>query len=244
MDDIYRAGEILPVYKPLFWSSFDLVYHVRKKYPGLKVGHAGTLDPMADGLMVLCTGKKTKIIQQIQDADKQYSGVIRLGGITESFDLEKPFIEGADPMQLFESEIKEVANTFLGLQEQIPPAYSAIKVNGERSFHLTNTGREAPLKARPIQIHSFLITDIKLPFIGFQLVCSKGTYVRSLARDLGEKLGVGGFLVKLTRTAIGEYSIKDANREFEGQLFGKAKAIQARVHQLHSDLNHESLPIH
>lgn len=206
----FEEGEILLFDKPLKWTSFDVVNKVRGTIKGKKVGHAGTLDPLATGLLVLCTGKKTKIIDQIQATEKEYLVTICIGKTTPSFDLETEFdsdrsIEGVDP--------KEVENTimgFVGDQYQVPPMFSAVKVGGERLYKLARKGKEVEIQPRLISIYSISITKTALPYVTFLVTCSKGTYIRSLARDIGHKLGVGAYLAALRRTRVGQFSIEDA----------------------------------
>ncbi|GHA57687.1 tRNA pseudouridine(55) synthase TruB [Pontibacter akesuensis] len=206
----FAAGEILLLNKPLDWTSFDVVKKVRNTIRVKKVGHAGTLDPLATGLLILCTGKYTKRIDEIQGQEKEYTGIIRLGESTPSYDRETEVTETRDSSHLTEAEIKAAAQTFVGTIEQIPPIYSAVQVDGKRAYDLARKGKAVELKPRTITIDAFDITSINGPEVAFRVVCSKGTYIRSLAHDLGEKLGVGGHLSKLERTRIGEYKLADA----------------------------------
>lgn len=245
MDEEYKKGQVLLYNKPLFWSSFDLVYHVRKLFPGLKVGHAGTLDPMASGLMVICTGKQTKNISTIQNADKAYAGIMALGGTTASLDLEQVWEPQNIPAHITLSDIENASKNLIGPITQLPPVYSALKINGERSFFLTNKGEEVQLKPREVNIFQLNITKWESPFIHFQVECSKGTYIRALARDLGILLGTQGCLVKLQRTRIGEFELTQARRDFDDQIFGKGKSIRNRVTTMHQNqFDLESLFLH
>jgi len=205
-----EEGVVLLLDKPLTWTSFDVVRKVKNTLRPRKIGHAGTLDPLATGLLILCTGKKTKDIDLIQAQEKEYEGTFRLGQTTPSFDLETP-VDGEQPYaHLTEDEIRAAAATFLGKIEQIPPVFSAVKVDGQRAYELARKGEEAVIKAKTVDIKVFDITRIALPEIDFRVVCSKGTYIRSLARDLGAALGSGAHLTRLVRTRIGEHRLADA----------------------------------
>jgi tRNA pseudouridine55 synthase len=206
----FEAGEILLLDKPLTWTSFDLVKKVRNSLRIKKIGHAGTLDPLATGLLILCTGKFTKKIEEIQAQEKEYTGTITIGATTPSFDLETEVDSTCDIAHITEEELRQAAESFVGVIAQIPPIYSAVKVNGERAYTLARRGEEAEIKAKNIEIKSFEITRIELPEVDFKVVCSKGTYIRSLARDFGAKLGCGAHLSKLVRTRIGNYKLEDA----------------------------------
>jgi tRNA pseudouridine55 synthase len=206
----FEAGEVLLLDKPLTWTSFDVVRKVKNTLRPRKIGHAGTLDPLATGLLILCTGKKTKEIDQIQAQEKEYEGTFRLGQTTPSFDLETP-VDAEQPYEhLTEADIQAAVATFLGKIEQIPPVFSAVKVDGKRAYELARKGEQAEIKAKTVEIKAFELTRIALPDIDFRVVCSKGTYIRSLARDLGVALGCGAHLTRLVRTRIGEYRLADA----------------------------------
>ncbi|WP_299757598.1 tRNA pseudouridine(55) synthase TruB [uncultured Pontibacter sp.] len=206
----FAAGEILLINKPLDWTSFDVVKKVRNTIRVKKVGHAGTLDPLATGLLILCTGKFTKRIDEIQGQEKEYTGVIRLGETTPSYDRETEVTETRDIGHLTEENIKAAARTFVGTIEQIPPIYSAVQIDGKRAYDLARKGKEVELKSRTVTIQAFDIISINGPEVEFRVVCSKGTYIRSLAHDLGQQLGVGAHLSKLERTRIGVYKLEDA----------------------------------
>ncbi|GAB3536852.1 tRNA pseudouridine(55) synthase TruB [Pontibacter brevis] len=210
MEYDFAAGEILLINKPLDWTSFDVVKKVRNTIRVKKVGHAGTLDPLASGLLILCTGKFTKRIDEIQGQEKEYTGTIRLGEITPSYDRETEVTETKDTSHLSEGDIKAAAAEFVGTIEQVPPIYSAVQVDGKRAYDLARKGKSAELKPRIITIQAFDITAIEGAEVHFRVVCSKGTYIRSLAHDLGQKLGCGAHLSSLVRTRIGEYRLKDA----------------------------------
>jgi len=206
----FETGEILLVNKPLSWTSFDVVKKVRNILRIKKIGHAGTLDPLAEGLLILCTGKYTKKIEEIQAQEKEYTGHFTVGQTTPSFDLETEVDATKDYAYLTEEMIRETARRFEGQIDQIPPLYSAVKINGERAYTVARRGDTADIKAKPILIKSFEITQLALPVVSFRVVCSKGTYIRSLARDFGEALGCGAHLSKLVRTRIGEYELSHA----------------------------------
>ena len=206
----FEAGEVLLVDKPLTWSSFDVVRKVKNTLRIKKIGHAGTLDPLATGLLILCTGKKTKQIDQIQAQEKEYTGTFRLGQTTPSFDLETPVDAEQPYAHLTDDEIRAATAQFIGLLEQTPPLFSAVKVNGERAYEVARRGGEAEIKSKQITIREFELTRIDLPEVDFRISCTKGTYVRSLARDFGAALGCGAHLTKLVRTRIGEYLLADA----------------------------------
>lgn len=203
-------GQILLIDKPLTWTSFDVVRKIRNLTRIKKTGHAGTLDPLATGLLIVCQGRATKKIESIQNAEKEYTGTIHLGATTASYDLESEPTPQQDISQLTAELIRAQASSFVGFIDQVPPIFSAIKVDGKRAYDLARKGEEPELKSRRIEIKAFDITAINLPEITFRVACSKGTYIRSLAHDLGQKLGSGAYLKSLRRTKIGEYSVDDA----------------------------------
>lgn len=197
--------------KPLTWTSFDVVRKVKNALRPKKIGHAGTLDPLATGLLVLCTGKKTKEIEQIQAQEKEYEGTFRLGQTTPSFDLETAVDAERPYAHLGEAEVQAAVASFLGFIEQTPPLFSAVKVDGKRAYELARQGdTQAVIKSKTVEIKAFELTRIALPEVDFRVVCSKGTYIRSLARDLGERLGSGAHLTRLVRTRIGEFRLENA----------------------------------
>ena len=206
----FTEGEVLLFDKPLTWTSFDVVNKVRGTIRIKKVGHAGTLDPLATGLLVVCTGKMTKKIDTIQAAEKEYLTTICLGKTTPSFDLETEFDSETDCSTLSVEQVREAVMSFVGDLQQIPPMFSAVKVGGERLYKLARKGQEIELQPRAVSIYSIEITKIDLPNVEFLMRCSKGTYVRSLARDIGIKLGVGAHLAALRRTKIGDLSVGNA----------------------------------
>ncbi len=210
----FTEGEVILIDKPLDWTSFDVVnkikFALKKKYGNLKIGHAGTLDPKATGLLILCTGKKTKDIQQIQDAEKEYTGTFFLGATTECYDSEKPVNQTFDISHIRNEDILKCAESFLGEQEQFPPIPSAVKIDGKRAYALARQGKEVAVKPKQITIQTFEITGIELPLIHFRVACTKGTYIRSLAHDFGKRLNNGAYLYGLRRTKIGSYTIENA----------------------------------
>lgn len=212
----FIEGAFLLVDKPKTWTSFDVVNKIRSSLrqslgiKKIKVGHAGTLDPMATGLLIVCTGKMTKKIAAYQGLDKTYTGVMTLGATTASYDAE---CEPENIVSLEEhslDNIEEVRKSFLGELMQLPPIYSAIKVDGQPLYKHARAGNKVELQPRPVTIHSFEISDSDLPELRFKVKCSKGTYIRSLAHDFGQKLGVGAYLSELTRTHIADHTLADA----------------------------------
>lgn len=201
---------VLLINKPLRWTSFDVVRKLRNILKIKKIGHAGTLDPLATGLLILCTGKMTKQIETFQAQEKEYTGKMILGQTTPSYDLETDPTPPVDISGITDRQIREATKQFTGLIEQVPPLHSAIKVDGKRAYKLARAGSETRLKAREVTISTFEITHINLPEVSFRVVCSKGTYIRSLAHDMGQALGVGAYLSELCRTRIGEFLLKDA----------------------------------
>ena len=218
----FYQGEILLINKPLGWTSFQAVNKLKHglkrhdsmlvdgKHVHLKIGHAGTLDPLATGLLIVCTGKKTKEIHIFQDLKKEYTGTFFIGATTPCYDLEKPIDKTFPTEHITKELISEAVKSFIGPQEQVPPLFSAVMVNGKRAYDIARDGGTAELKSRPIDILEFEITKVELPEIDFRIVCSKGTYIRSIARDFGLALGSGAHLTKLCRTKIGDYDVKDA----------------------------------
>ncbi|MEI8087578.1 MAG: tRNA pseudouridine(55) synthase TruB [Paludibacter sp.] len=211
----YLAGEVLYVAKPLNWTSFNLVSKVRwklqksLKIKKLKVGHAGTLDPLATGVMIICTGKATKQIETYQYQTKEYIATLELGATTPSFDLELA-IDGNYPTEhITRAMVDEVIPRFLGEIWQVPPAYSAVKVDGKRAYDYAREGQEVELKPKLLVIDEIEVLDFTLPILKVRVVCSKGTYIRALARDIGLALGSGAHLIALERTRIGEVRLED-----------------------------------
>jgi len=214
--EAYLEGSVLFIDKPLDWTSFDVVNKIRRSLMNslgikkIKVGHAGTLDPLASGLVIICTGKATKQITQYQDLDKAYEAEIRLGATTPSFDLETE-IDHTFPWEHITEEMLEHALAKLsGPQDQMPPIFSAKSVDGKRAYAMARKGKMVELQKRPIIIHKLELKSVDLPRLTVHVECSKGTYIRSLARDLGEGLNSGGHLTGLRRTRIGPYTLTDA----------------------------------
>ena len=214
--DSFLEGELLLINKPIGWTSFQIVNKIRwlikSQYDlkKIKVGHAGTLDPLAEGLLILCTGKWTKKIDEFQGQDKLYSGIFYLGATTPSFDLETEINSRQSIEHIDENILLESTNKFIGDQFQIPPIYSAIKQNGKKLYEYARKGETIELKKRKINISEFKITKIELPKVYFKVKCGKGTYIRSLANDYGLELKSGAYLYKLKREGIGDFKIKDA----------------------------------
>lgn len=208
-----KTGSVLLIDKPVKWTSFDVVNYIRKSI-NVKIGHAGTLDPLATGLLILCTGKMTKEIDNFQGMDKEYTGTIILGQTTPSFDLETEISDTKDCSSISNNEIYDLANQMIGAQNQIAPSYSAKKIDGERAYHKARRGEDVELKAREIEIKEFDIVEIKrnsdIIYVNFRIVCSKGTYIRAIARDFGLKLNNIAYLSNLVRTKIGQFNLSDA----------------------------------
>lgn len=207
----YLSGQAILIDKPVNWTSFDVVAKLRRLINVKKVGHAGTLDPLATGLLIVCTGKKTKEIANYQEQRKKYIGIITLGKSSPSMDLATNITEKSVPENLTEEKIFEVRNKFLGKIEQVPPMFSAVKHKGKALYKLARKGKEVEREPRQVEIYSFDITKIELPDIHFEIACSKGTYIRVIANDFGNELGCGGILSLLRRTEIGDYKVDDAN---------------------------------
>jgi len=203
-------GRVLLINKPLTWTSFDVVNKLRYKLKMKKIGHAGTLDPLATGLLIICTGKMTKRIDEYQAQEKEYTGKFVIGKITPSHDLETPAEDIADVSAITDEQIHAAVKPFTGTIQQVPPMHSAIKVDGKRAYKLARKGKEVELKPREVTVSVFEITSIEKPVVSFRIVCSKGTYIRSLARDFGKTLGVGAYLSELCRTRIGEFKLENA----------------------------------
>ena len=206
----FAQGEVLFIDKPLTWTSFDVVKKIKYQLNIKKIGHAGTLDPLATGLLILCTGKMTKQIEQYQVQEKEYTGTLVLGKTTPSVDLETAFDSECAIDHLTESSLESARLPFVGEIQQVPPLHSAVLVNGQRAYKLARQGKEVVIKPRTVTIHTFEFTRINLPEIDFRVVCTKGTYIRSLVRDVGEQLGVGAYLKSLCRTRIGEHTLAEA----------------------------------
>ena len=215
-----QHGQILLVDKPLDWSSFNVVNKIKFKLKRefklkkIKVGHAGTLDPRATGLLIVCTGKATKQISEIQDAPKEYFVEIKLGVQTESYDTEKPEILHQDISHITRENVQEILRKFIGEIDQKPPVFSALKIEGERAYNLARAGVQVEMKNRKITIYYIDNVGIEFPFVRFSVGCSKGTYIRTLAHDIGQKLGVGAYLTTLRRTKIGNFSVDNSTDKY------------------------------
>jgi tRNA pseudouridine55 synthase len=206
----YAEGKVLLIDKPLHWTSFDVVRKMRCILQIKKIGHAGTLDPLATGLLIVCTGKFTKKINEFMAQEKEYTGHITLGAVTPTYDLESLPVDEKDCSFLTTEMIHAATVPFTGTIDQFPPIYSAIKKEGVALYELARRGVAVELETRKITIHQFEITSIELPVVGFKVVCSTGTYIRSLANDFGAALGCGGYLSSLRRTRIGAFEASDA----------------------------------
>ncbi len=206
----FAEGRVLLINKPLRWTSFDAVRKIRNLIRIKKVGHAGTLDPLATGLLIVCTGKFTKKINEYMAKEKEYTGSFTLGATTPTYDLESEpenfkSLDGID-----EEAIKAATAAFTGEIMQVPPAHSAIKIDGKRVYELARKGVEVKIDPRKVTIYEFEITSVELPVVQFRVVCSTGTYIRSLANDFGAALGCGGYMSSLCRTRIGEFTLENA----------------------------------
>ncbi len=206
----FEGGEMFLIDKPVAWTSFDVVHRVRDLFHVKKVGHAGTLDPRASGLLIICTGKKTKIIDEFGGQEKEYEGVMQLGSTTASFDAETPEQDHKEFLAVTEDDVSKVFHGFLGTQMQIPPMYSAVKVHGKPLYKYARKGHLIERAAKEIMVSQFELTSMDLPLVSFRIVCSKGTYIRSIVHECGEKLKCGAFLKELRRTRIGEFLVSDA----------------------------------
>jgi len=217
LDDISN-GKMILIDKPIEWTSFDVVKYIRKslqtrlKVKKIKVGHAGTLDPLATGLLIVCIGKETKNISKYQDLSKKYTGIIKLGETTPSYDRETEINETYDYDHIDEEKVLKISKKFIGRQKQLPPIYSALKKDGKRMYKYAREKIEILIEPRDIEIYDFQILNFSLPYIEFIIKCSKGTYIRSVASDYGKKLNSGSHLYELKRVSIGDFSISDALR--------------------------------
>ena len=212
----FSDGELLLIDKPLEWTSFDVVKKIRNTISSrtglkkIKVGHAGTLDPLATGLLIVCTGKYTKRIHEFQNQEKEYSGTFLIGATTPSFDKETEIDSTFETNHITKKLLIETTHQFIGEIDQIPPIYSAVNVQGVRAYTHARSQEDITLSSRKVQIKTFELTKMELPEIQFRIVCSKGTYVRSLARDYGKTLNSGAYLIELVRSRIGNYHLCDA----------------------------------
>ncbi len=212
----FVSGTLLLIDKPLEWTSFDVVKKVRNlikkklQIKKIKVGHSGTLDPLATGLLIVCTGEFTKRIEEIQGQEKTYTGQFTLGATTPSFDRETKVNHTFNTAHITKQLLEETTKQFVGEITQIPPIFSALKKDGKRLYDFARENEEVEIKERKVMVHSFEITDINFPEVHFKISCAKGTYIRSIANDFGRALNSGAYLSKLCRTKIGKYNLKDA----------------------------------
>lgn len=207
----FEEGKVILIDKPLHWTSFDVVRKIRNSIKIKKVGHAGTLDPLATGLLIVCTGKFTKKINEYMAAEKEYTGSFTLGAVTPTYDKESDPQDFKSYEHITLQQIKNATVQFTGEIQQYPPVYSAIKKDGVALYELARRGEEVELKARTIVIKEFEITESAFPIVHFRVVCGTGTYIRSLAHDMGQVLGTGAYLSELRRTRIGEYNVSDGD---------------------------------
>lgn len=209
---LFEAGKVLLIDKPLHWTSFDVVRKIRNRLRIKKVGHAGTLDPLATGLLIVCTGKFTKKINEYMASEKEYTGTFTLGAVTPTYDLESLPEQQKDFSMINAEQLHATTAKFTGEIDQFPPIYSAIKIKGTPMYELARRGEEVELKSRKIRISEFELTTIELPVVHFRIVCSTGTYIRSIAHDFGQALGCGAYLSQLRRTRIGGFSVDAAEK--------------------------------
>lgn len=218
----FQTGKVISIYKPYEWTSFDVVKKIKNivgkklrtvidiKLKNFKVGHAGTLDPLAEGLLIVCTGKATKKINEFMTDEKEYVASVELGKTTPSFDLETEYDASYPIDTITEEKVNEAINKFIGEQNQVPPVYSAKNINGKRAYEYARSGQELIMKSNKIEIKVLELVEYNLPNIVLRVVCSKGTYIRSLAHDIGKELSCGGHLTKLIRTRIGAYNLESS----------------------------------
>jgi tRNA pseudouridine55 synthase len=230
-ENIFEAGQVLLINKPFDWTSFDVVSKIRNTIRIKKVGHAGTLDPLATGLLIICTGKFTKKINEYMAREKEYTGTFTLGATTPTYDLESDPTSIKPVEGITTAQIKNILPLFTGEIMQIPPAHSAIKQAGKRVYELARKGIDVKLEPRRVTIKEFEITAIELPLLHFRVVCSTGTYIRSLANDFGEALGSGAYLSSLCRTRIGEFHLKDA-LELDEFIIQAKELLQGKDHKM------------
>ena len=218
--NIFEQGQILLIDKPVEWTSFDVVRKISNLIKIKKVGHAGTLDPLATGLLIVCTGRFTKKINEYMAQEKEYTGILTLGATTPTYDLESEPRNFKDLTVISEELIANATKQFIGEIMQVPPAHSAIKIGGKRVYELARQGKEVVIEPRKITIMQFDIEKIEMPVVHFRVICSTGTYIRSLAHDFGAALGCGAYLSGLCRTRIGAYKLEDAKsiQEWEDEI--------------------------
>lgn len=206
----FAEGEMLLVRKPAGWTSFDVVHRIGRMFGIKKVGHAGTLDPLATGLLIVCTGKKTRTLGEFVGLEKEYEAEMTLGGRTESHDSATPVLETRSTEGIDEDRIRTVLAEFAGPRLQVPPMWSAVSVGGKRLYRYARKGVEVERRAREIMIHSIALLEVRIPVVRFRVTCSKGTYVRSIIDEIGGRLGCGAYMTALERTRIGPYRLGDA----------------------------------
>ncbi|MEM7551767.1 MAG: tRNA pseudouridine(55) synthase TruB [Bacteroidota bacterium] len=206
----FVSGEVILIDKPYEWTSFGVVKKIRNRLKIKKIGHAGTLDPLATGLLILCTGKKTKEINNFQSLTKEYEGTLILGKVSPSYDLETEFEEINSTENVKAENIQACGQQFIGEIQQVPPLFSAVKLNGKRAYEYAREGSKIKLEAKTVVIENLSLEDSNFPEISFKVKCSKGTYIRSLVRDIGECLGCGATMTSLKRTAIGNFKVSEA----------------------------------
>ena len=225
-----KKGGVILVDKPATWTSFDAVNQIKVTLKA-KIGHCGTLDPLATGILICCTGDMTKSISGYQGLPKEYTGIIHLGAVTETYDLESTPMDQKPYEHITDEQILAATQQFIGDIMQVPPIHSAIKKDGKRSYDLARAGKEIVLDARPVTIGEFEITKIDLPEVHFRVLCSTGTYIRSLANDVGAALGCGGYLQLLRRTKIGNFKVEDAHTPLEWKEIWKEMKNEERNNQ-------------
>ena len=222
----FAEGRVLLINKPLQWTSFDAVRKIRNLIRIKKVGHAGTLDPLATGLLIICTGKFTKQINNYMAQEKEYTGSFTLGATTPTYDLESEPVNQKSIEGISNEKLIEATKKFIGTIDQVPPAHSAIKIDGKRVYELARQGKEVKIEPRKITIKEFELTNIELPVVHFRVVCTTGTYIRSLANDFGQELECGAYLSSLCRTRIGEFNLSAAQ---------SLETFEAMVNQMKAD---------
>lgn len=221
--NIFEVGQVVLIDKPFEWTSFDVVRKIRYLTKTKKVGHAGTLDPLATGLLIVCTGKFTKKINEYMAQEKEYTGSITLGATTPTYDLESEPQDFKSYEHITKEQLDQAAQTFVGNIMQTPPIHSAIKKEGKRVYELARKGIEVKLEPRPVTTSSFEITAVELPKVYFKIVCSTGTYIRSMANDFGERLVCGGYFSSLCRTIMGDFSLQEAQSIESFEQFAKER---------------------
>lgn len=222
-------GAVFVINKPLEWTSFDVIGKLRKIFKIKKIGHAGTLDPLATGVLIVCTGKFTKKINEYMGMEKEYTGTITLGAATPTYDLESEPTSVGSIAAITLATAQQMAHSFTGVIQQIPPAHSAIKIDGKRVYELARKGQDVKLEPRTVTVNTFELTNWQPPVLSFRVVCSTGTYIRSLANDLGAALGCGGYLSSLCRTRIGSFGLDQALQIADIEAMFDSSSIQPKV---------------